>query len=237
MSLHFAFLVLEEHPYGREMLRILLENDLIPSLIIQEVSEVGDVEREKFLTRMAGQPVPPRLTQLITGKKIPVYCVANHNDSTCRELLTAEKPDVLALGGTRIIKPAILETPRRATVNAHPGLLPLLRGSASVGWALCKDFPQGATAHFIDPGIDTGDIIVKRQLPVYHHDTYESINARVGTLAGELMAESLTFLANGEAPREPQDRNVGETFKVIPDDLLAEGKRRLAEGRYSHFAD
>jgi methionyl-tRNA formyltransferase len=237
MSLHFAFLVLEEHPYGREMLRILLEHDLIPGLIIQEVSEVGDVEREKFLTRMAGQPVPPRLTQLIAGKKIPVYCVANHNDNTCRELLAAEKPDVLALGGTRIIKSSILETPRRATVNAHPGLLPILRGSASVGWALYKDLPQGATAHFIDPGIDTGDIIVKRQLPVYHHDTYESINYRIAILSGELMAESLAFLANGEAPREPQDRNVGETFKVIPDDLLAEGKRRLAEGRYSHFAD
>ena len=237
MSLHFAFLVLEEHPYGREMLRILLEKGLIPSIIIQEVSAVGDVEREKFLTRMAGQPLPPRLTQLITGMKIPFFCVANHNDDICKELLSADKPDVLALGGTRIIKSKILEVPKRATVNAHPGLLPLLRGSASVGWALYKDFPQGATAHFIDPGIDTGDIIVKRQLPVYHNDTYESINYRIAILSGELMAESLTFLANGEAPREPQDRNVGETYKVIPDDLLEEGKRRLAEGRYSHFAD
>lgn len=237
MPLHFAFLVLEEHPYGREMLRILLERDLVPSVIIQEVSEVGDVEREKFLTRMAGQPLPPRLTQLIVGKKIPVYCVANHNDNTCRELLAAEKPDVLALGGTRIIKPSILETAGRATVNSHPGLLPWLRGSASVGWALYKDMPQGATAHFIDPGIDTGDIIVRRKLPVSRKDTYESLNARVATLAGELMAEALTFLADGETPREPQDRNVGETFKVIPDDLLEEGKRRLAEGRYSHFVD
>ena len=237
MELHFAFLVLEEHPYGREMLRILLERGFVPSLIVQEVSEVGDVEREKFLTRMSGQPVPPRLTQLITGKKIPVYCVANHNDGNCRDLLAAEKPDVLVLGGTRIIKPSILETPRRATVNAHPGLLPWLRGSASVGWALYKDMPQGATAHFIDPGIDTGDIIVRRELPVHRSDTYESLNARIATLAAELMAESLTFLANGEAPREPQDRSVGETFKVIPDDLLEEGKRRLAEGRYSHYVD
>jgi len=237
MSLHFAFLVLEEHPYGREMLRILLERDLVPSVIIQEVSEVGDVEREKFLTRMAGQPVPPRLTQLIAGRKIPVYCVANHNDNMCRELLAAEKPDVLTLGGTRIIKPSILETPRRATVNSHPGLLPWLRGSASVGWALYKDMPQGATVHFIDPGIDTGDIIARRKLSVSRRDTYESINARIATLSGELMAEALTFLASGEAPREPQDRNAGETFKVIPDDLLEEGKRRLAEGRYSHFVD
>lgn len=237
MSLHFAFLLLEEHPYGREMLRILLENDLVPSVIIQEVSAVGDVEREKFLTRMAGQPLPPRLTQLITGKKIPVFCVANHNDAVCKELLADDKPDVLALGGTRIIKSNILEISRRATVNAHPGLLPWLRGSASVGWALYKDLPQGATAHFIDPGIDTGDIIIKRQLPVYRQDTYESINYRIAILSGELMAESLAFLANGEAPREPQDRNVGETFKVIPDELLEEGKRRLTEGRYSHFAD
>lgn len=237
MSLKFAFLVLEEHPYGREMLRTLLEKDLVPSVIIQEVSKVGDTEREKFLARIAGQPVPPRLTELITGRNIPVYCVSNHNNDNCKELLEANKPDVLVLGGTRIIKPKILEVPSRATVNAHPGLLPWLRGSASVGWALYKDMPQGATAHFIDPGIDTGDIIVARELPVYHQDTYESLNYRVGILAGELMAEAVTFLANGEAPRTPQDPNVGETFRVIPDDLLEEGKQRLAEGRYSHFSD
>jgi len=237
LSLHFSFLVLEEHPYGREMLRILLENDLVPSMIIQEVSKVGDEERKKFLERMAGQPVPPRLMQLISGKKIPVYCVSNHNDDTCKELLTTDKPDVLVLGGTRIIKPKILEVPRQSTVNSHPGLLPWLRGSASVGWALYKDMPQGATTHFVVPGIDTGDIIVSRQLPVYRHDTYESINYHIAILAGELMAEAVTSIANGEAPRTPQDPNVGETYKVIPDDLLEEGKQRLAENRYSHFAD
>ncbi len=237
MSLHYAFLVLEEHPYGREMLRILIENDLVPSVIIQEVSKVSDEEREKFLIRMAGQPVAPRLTQLISGRKIPVYCVSNHNNETCRELLAADQPDVLVLGGTRIIKPNILEVPRQSTVNAHPGLLPWLRGSASVGWALYKDMPQGATAHFVVPGIDTGDIIVSRQLPVYHHDTYESINYRIAILAGELMAEALISITNGEVHPTIQDPAEGETFRVIPEDLLKEAKRRLAEGRYSHFAD
>jgi methionyl-tRNA formyltransferase len=237
MSFRFAFLVLEEHPYGREMLRILLEKDLVPSVIIQEVSDIGDEEREKFLTRMAGQPVPPRLTQLVSGRKIPVYCVSNHNDDTCRDLLTADKPDILVLGGTRIIKPKILEIPGKSTVNSHPGLLPWLRGSASVGWALYKDMPQGATAHFVAPGIDVGDIIVSRELPVYHHDTYESINARIAILSGELMAEAVTFIKNGSAPHIPQDPNIGETFKVIPEDLLQEGIQRLEQGRYSHFAD
>jgi len=237
MPLHFAFLLLEDHPYGREMMRILIEKDLIPSMIIQEVSDVGDEEREKFLTRMAGQPVPPRLMQLVSGRKIPVYCVSNHNDDTCRDLLAADKPDVLVLGGTRIIKPNILEIPRQSTVNTHPGLLPWLRGSASVGWALYKDMAQGATAHFVSPGIDLGDIIVSRELPVFRGDTYESINYRIATLAGELMAEAVSALQNGNAPRSPQDPNAGETFRVIPEDLLEEGKQRLAQDQYSHFAD
>lgn len=237
MSLHYAFLVLEEHPWGREMLRTLLDKGFAPSVVIQEVSAVGDEERDKFLKRIAGQPVPPRVTQLIAGRPIPVYCVANHNDVACAELLKANRPDVVVLGGTRIIKPHLLEIPTRATVNCHPGLLPWLRGSASVGWALYKDLPQGATAHFIDPGIDTGDIIVRRQLPVFRHDTYESLCSRVAILAGQLMAETLEYLAKGEAPRVPQERNVGETYKVIPENLLEEGKRRLAEGHYSHYAD
>jgi methionyl-tRNA formyltransferase len=237
MSLHFAFLVLEEHPWGREMLRTLLDAGFVPSIVIQEVSRIGDEEREKFLKRIEGQQVPPRLNQLVAGRRIPVYCVGNHNDATCAELLKADAPDVLVLGGTRIIKPHLLEVPARATVNCHPGLLPWLRGSASVGWALYKDLPQGATAHFIDPGIDTGDIIVRRELPVHRTDTYESLCSRVAILAAELMAETVRFLAQGEPPRVPQEPDEGETFKVIPDDLLEEGKRRLAEGRYSHYAD
>ena len=237
MTLHFVFLVLEEHPYGREMLRILLENNLEPSLIIQEVSKVGDEEREKFLKRISGQPVPPRVTELITGRKIPVYCVSNHNDALCQELLEKNDPEVLVLGGTRIIKPNILQLPRNSTVNSHPGLLPWLRGSASVGWALYKDMPQGATVHYIDPGIDTGDIIFSRKLPVNRQDTYESLNHRIAILAGELMVEALSAIKNGNAPRKPQEINVGETYKVIPDDLLEEGKQRLAEGLYSHYTD
>ena len=237
MSINFAFLVLEEHPYGREMLRILLENGFFPSLIVQEVSRVGDEEREKFLDRIAGQPVPPRLNELVVGMKIPVHCVSNHNDSICQDLLEKFKPDLLVLGGTRIIKPSLLGIPKQGTVNSHPGLLPRLRGSASVGWALYKDLPQGATVHFVDPEIDTGDIIVSQQLPVFREDSYESLNYRIAILAGELMADSLKAIASGKVPRTPQDPDAGETLRVIPEDLLDAGRKRLAEGRYSHYAD
>jgi len=237
MPLKFAFLVLEEHPYGREMLQIILQNNFIPKIIIQEASAVADEERQKFYTRMAGQPRPPTIAEMAAAYGISVRAVKNHNADECRQMLEALAPDIVVLGGTRIIKPYILEIPARGTVNVHPGLLPWLRGSASVGWALYKDMPVGATVHFIDPSIDTGDIILREELPVYRHDTYETLNYRVTYLAAELMARTLVFFDDGEIPRLPQDLSAGETLRVIPEDLLAEGIARLREGRYSHFAD
>jgi methionyl-tRNA formyltransferase len=237
MPLEFAFLVLEEHPYGREMLQKLLQNSLVPKIIIQESSAVADEERDKFYERMAGQPRPPEIAALADEHSIPVEAVKNHNVEACRQMLEALDPQLTVLGGTRIIKDYILSIPPSGTVNAHPGLLPWLRGSASVGWALYKDLPVGATVHFIDPGIDTGDIILREELPVHSDDTYESLNYRVTCLAADLMARAVALFAAGkEIPRMTQDINVGETFRVIPDDLLAEGVARLREGRYSHYA-
>jgi methionyl-tRNA formyltransferase len=237
MPVRFAFLVLQEHPYGREMLRLLLERGFRPGVIIEEASPVAEEERQKFLERIAGQTIPPTIADLIAGMVIPHQMVSNHNNAACREMLAACAPEVVVLGGTRLLRPAVLTIPRRGTVNAHPGLLPWLRGSSSVAWALYKDLPVGATTHFVDAGTDTGAIILQRQLPVHRHDTYESIHRWVLTLAGELMAETLALFAAGEVRASPQDPIVGETLRVIPPELLAEAKARLAQGRYSHFAE
>ena len=237
MSLRFAFLVLEEHPYGQEMLRILLERGFSPGLIIEEVSPVGDEERRKFLNRIAGQPVPPTFSELIGELGVVRQTVANHNDQACRQMLEDLKPDLVVLGGTRILRPHILGVPPRGTVNAHPGLLPWLRGSSSVGWALYKDMAVGSTVHFVEAGIDTGPVILRREQPVHRGDTYEYLVRQVLTLSGELMAETLAMFAAGEVQGERQDGAAGETLRVIPPELLAEGKARLAQERYSHFID
>jgi methionyl-tRNA formyltransferase len=237
VALSFAFLVLQEHPYGQEMLRLLLERGLQPGLIIEEASPVADEERQKFLTRISGQPLPPTITSLIEGLDVSRREVANHNDGACREMLQEFAPDLVVLGGTRIIRSPILAVPPLGTVNAHPGLLPWLRGSSSVGWALYKDLPIGSTVHFVDRNIDTGAIILREELPVRRGDTYERLVRQVLTLSGKLMADALALFAAGDAPGEPQERDAGETLRVIPPDLLEQGKARLAQGQYSHFAD
>ena len=83
----------------------------------------------------------------------------------------------------------------------------------------------------------TGPIILQRHLPVNWGETYERIVRRVLTLSGELMAETLALLEAGEVRGTPQDATIGETLRVIPPELLEDGKARLVEGRYSHFED
>ena len=236
MPLRFAFLLFEEHPWGRELLRGLIERGYEPELIVQEISEVSTVERERSLARLGGHCLAPRVVEQARERIIPVWYVHNLNSDFCGELLAADPPDLLVMGGARMARETILEIPRIATVNAHPGLLPELRGDSTVGWALYKDLPQGVSIHFVDTHIDEGDIILRRELPVRRGDTFEKINGRVATLAGEMMAEALGYFERGAVPRTPQDRSQGETLPPIPGEMLAEGKRRLAEGTYSHFA-
>lgn len=114
--------------------------------------------------------------------------------------------------------------------------MPLLRGSASVGWALYLDLPIGCTTHVVEEGIDSGPILLQRRLPIRSGDTYERIVRRMLTLAGELMADTLARFAAGPVQGTPQGPG-DEPRRVIPPELLEEGKARLAEESYSHFSD
>lgn len=237
MSKSFAFLVLEEHPYGREMLMQLMKAGHVPSTVIEETGPVADEEREKFLTRIKGHRVAPTFTQLLESRDIPRYKVPHHNRRECREILVELKPDLGVLGGTRIIKNSILEIPPDGMLNSHPGLLPEVRGSASVAWSIYYDVPIGCTCHFIDPNIDTGDIVVKRTIPVHRGDTYELLCWKTLVTAGTLMTEAVGMWKEGKVPRMPQGESQLPTFRVPPPGVMEVVTRKLSQGTYLHYAD
>ena len=233
----FVFMVLEEHPYGREMLMQLLEAGHVPTALIEEASPVADEECEKFLVRIKGHRVAPTFTELLGDMDVSRYKVPHHNRRRCRKLLEELKPDLGVLGGTRILRKRILEIPPDGMLNSHPGLLPEVRGSASVAWSIYHDIPIGSTCHFIDSDIDTGDIVAKRVIPVHRGDTYELLCWKTLVMAGALMTEAVTMWRKDEITRTSQGESELPTFKVAPPEVLEVVYRKLAEGTYRHFVD
>ena len=236
MKLNYVFMVLKEHPYGREMLRQLLAAGFVPKAIIEEDSPIADEEREKFLTRIKGFPVASTFTEQINELGIERCSVPHHNKNESRELLDRLKPDLVVLGGTRIIKPALIAIPKDGMLNSHPGLLPEVRGSASIAWSVYFDIPIGCTVHFINPNIDTGDIIKRQLIPVHKGDTYEKLCWETISLAGELMVYAVDQWTKGTLKGTPQLAGQ-EALRVAPPDVLEIVYKKLRDGTYKHFID
>ena len=233
----FVFMVLEEHPYGCEMLMQLMNAGHVPMAIIEEASDIAEEEKGKFLERIKGHRVALSITELIKGKDIPRHKVPHHNKKACRLLLEELNPDLGVLGGTRIIRDRILKVPKDGMLNAHPGLLPEVRGSASPAWSVYYDIPIGSTCHFIDPGIDTGDIVGKREIPIHKGDTYEKLCWLTLVEAGTLMTEAVTAWKKGELKRTPQGESDLPTFRVPSDEIMEVVLKKLEDNTYKHYVD
>ena len=114
----FAYLLLKEHPYGREMLRQILSEGFVPEVIIEEDSAIGDEEREKFLKRIEGNPIAPSIVEQAADYGIPLVTVPIHDSPEVMPHLGGMELDLVVFGGTRIIRGEILDYPEDGYVEA-----------------------------------------------------------------------------------------------------------------------
>ena len=117
----FAFLLLKEHPYGREMLSQLLSENFIPSIVISEDSSIGDEEREKFLKRIDGNPVASTIESQIAklseeGFVVPHIEVDKHNSPNVMPHIEDLDLDLIVFGGTRTVSYTHLTLPTKRIV-------------------------------------------------------------------------------------------------------------------------
>ena len=230
---------IREHPFGREMLSRLLAAGLPPALILEEDSALGDLERRKFRERIGAHPVAPSIAARAEELGIPLVSVEAHRDEYCLEPLRAADPDLIVLGGTRILRGELLAYPRDGVLNSHPGLLPECRGSASPAWSVYHDIPIGASCHFCTEAIDEGDLVGRREIAVRRGATYEDLCFATLVEAGRLMAEAVQAYAEGRLDelRRPQGPSPHPTFRNMPDELLEVVRAKLRDGTYGCYAE
>ena len=114
-------------------------------------------------------------------------------------------PDYVILMGGGILKAETINIAKQGVLNAHPGLLPNIRGQDAIIHSVLQNIPVGITLHFIDPGIDTGDIIERYMVPIEKGDTYQNIKFRSDTLSNAIIVRFVEKIyQNGEPIRLKQ---------------------------------
>lgn len=116
-------------------------------------------------------------------------------------------PDVIVvMAYGQILPRAVLDAGRLACLNLHASLLPRHRGAAPIQAAITAgDHETGITLMFMDEGLDTGDILLVKKLPIRRRETGGSLHDRLALLAPEALRDGLELLAAGNAPRAAQD--------------------------------
>ena len=124
-----------------------------------------------------------------------------------------------------IVPPEVLALPRVGVLNLHPAFLPYNRGWHTPTWAILEGTPVGATLHFMDDGVDTGDVVRQEQLEVGPGDTAHSLYARLKQLEIDVFTRAWPQIATGKLPRHPQDKRAGSSHRRS--DLFADAIQRV----------
>lgn len=131
------------------------------------------------------------------------------NNEEFRKQLTEVNPAaIIVVGYGRIIPQWMIDLPPLGNINLHGSLLPKYRGAAPIQWAIASgETVTGVTTMKIDAGLDTGDVLLQREIEVRPDDTSETIGPRLAELGGGLMVETLHALRSGTVAALPQDHS------------------------------
>lgn len=183
-------------------LQALLNAD--PDTVGRVVGVVTQPDRPKGRGHQLAAP-PIKLLARQAG--LPVLQPVKMKDPDFLDALCRWTPDVIAVTAFgRILPPVVLDLPPLGCVNVHGSLLPKYRGAAPVQWAIINgEIETGITTMLMDPGLDTGPMLLQETIPIHPTDTAGDLAARLAPVGGRLLVETIAGLKNGTLSPIPQD--------------------------------
>src|SRR5277367_4658067 len=169
--------------------------------------EIAGVITQPDRARGRGQEVsfsPVKETALAAG--VPVYQPEKIRAPEAQEFLQKLEPEaIVIIAYGQIIPARLLPIPKLGWINLHASLLPKYRGAAPINWAIVNGEPKtGVTSMRIDAGMDTGEILLQREMEIGAAETAPELAARMSEIGAPLMAETLRGLAAGTIVPQPQ---------------------------------
>ncbi len=156
------------------------------------------------------QPAAPPVKRVALERRLPVLQPLKIRTPEAVEYVRAARPDVIVVVGYgQIIPASIFDQPPLGTVNVHASLLPRYRGAAPVQWAIANgDATTGVTTMRIEAGLDTGDILLQREVAIGAEEAAPELARRLAAVGAELLIETLRGLEAGAIT--PRKQNAAE---------------------------
>jgi methionyl-tRNA formyltransferase len=177
-------------------------------------------------------PSPPPVKVMAQEAGLPVVQPEKiKNNPDFRARLESIKPDaIIVVAYGRIIPEWMLNLPRLGNINLHASLLPKYRGAAPIQWAVANgETVTGATTMRIDQGLDTGDMLLQRSLPIAPGQTAEQLFPLLADSGAGLMRETLQGLEAGTIQPIPQDNAAASLAPILErEDALVDFTRSAA---------
>ena len=145
---------------------------------------------------------------LALERGIPVFQPERIKRPEGVKMLLDLAPDLVVTAAFgQILSREILDIPPMGTVNVHASLLPRHRGAAPINWCIMMgEKVSGVTTMYTYLGLDTGDMLLKRETPIGEMETAGELSGRLSRLGAELLIETLQKIQDGTCPRTPQDQ-------------------------------
>ncbi len=151
---------------------------------------------------------PLKEATLVAG--LPVFQPPRMKESEAYDQMVSLNPDLAVLAFvTDIVPGKVLEVPKIGSICYHPSILPRYRGASAINWAVINgETTSGLTIFWVDAGIDTGDILLQKEVEIGPEETTGQVYFnKLYPLGVEAVIEAVDLVAAGQAPRIPQDHS------------------------------
>lgn len=183
----------------------------VPALCV--LAERRDVELVGVVTQPDKQKgrgyklLPPPVKEKAEELNLPVFQPETVKGEAFEQQLKALSPDLIVVAAYgKILPPFVIHYPKFGCINIHASLLPKYRGAAPIHWCLINgEEKTGVTIMQMDEGLDTGDMLLKKEYVIQDTDTTGVLFDKMAMLGGEALNEALEQIINGTINPEKQN--------------------------------
>lgn len=149
--------------------------------------------------------------------ELEVYQPDNVNSAESIEKMKKLNPDFIVVAAYgQILRKQILDMPKYGCINVHASLLPKYRGAAPINWAIINGEKEtGITIMEMAEGLDTGDMILSKEIPINEEDDFQIVHDKLALLGSELIVEALEGIKDNRVIKVPQDNKLSTYASMI----------------------